>query len=51
VIELVEILSEEGSEVSQYATRSMPYVSGFVLVGGYLLRHFTLLGGYYRYPW
>jgi formate-dependent nitrite reductase membrane component NrfD len=51
VIELVEIMSSEGSKSSQFAERLLPAVSVFILIGGYLLRHFTLLGGYYRFPW
>lgn len=51
VIELVEIISHEESKASQLAARLLPTVSVFILLGGYLLRSFTLQGGYYWYPW
>lgn len=50
-IELFEIMSDEESDASRMAARLLPVVSVFILLGGYLLRHFMLLGGYYQFPW
>jgi formate-dependent nitrite reductase membrane component NrfD len=50
-IELFEIMSDGESEASRMAARLLPLVSVFILIGGYLLRRFMLLGGYYQFPW
>lgn len=51
VIELVEITASKHSSASHLAARLLPVVSVFILIGGYLLRHYTLVGGGYWYPW
>jgi polysulfide reductase chain C len=51
VVELMEIMSGEHSSASQLAAKLLPVVSVFILLGGYLLRQYALVGGNYGYPW
>jgi len=51
VIELVSMVIPERVEGWRFSTYLLPVISVLILIGGFLLRLYTMQAGYYTYPW
>jgi len=51
VIELISIAAPERVDGWKFSTYLWPVIGVLILIGGFLLRVYTMQAGYYTYPW